>query len=88
VSAELLLTSRIVEADEARRIGLLNDLLPADGFPDQLRRWCEQITRNPPQAVFAAKQAVLEGFAVTRDEALTIATAVRSAAPAAFASTR
>ena len=37
VTAELLLTGRIVESDEARRIGLLNDVLSTERFPDHAR---------------------------------------------------
>jgi enoyl-CoA hydratase/carnithine racemase len=80
VSAELLLTSRLVEADEAQRIGLLNDVLPAETFHDHVRQWCERIARNPPAVVFPAKRAVLDARSVTRDEALTIANSVASLA--------
>jgi enoyl-CoA hydratase len=78
IGAELLLTDRIVEADEARRLGLLNDVLPAEGFPDHVHDWCERITRNPPATVFAAKRAVVDGFCVNRDEALTLGHAISS----------
>jgi enoyl-CoA hydratase len=72
VSAELLLTGRIVEPDEARRIGLLNDVLSTERFLDHVQEWCERITSNPAATVFAAKRSVVDGFGITRDEALTI----------------
>ena len=77
-SAELLLTGRIVEADEARRIGLLNDVLPADKFQDHVRHWCERMTRNSPATVFTAKRVVIDGLCVTRDDVLTMGNSLRS----------
>lgn len=76
VGAELCLTGRIVKADEAQRIGLLNAVLPTDGFLDHVRRWCGRITRNPPAAVFAAKRAVVDGLRVPLDEGLRVEAAV------------
>jgi enoyl-CoA hydratase len=61
--AELVLTGRIVEAEEAERIGLLNAVLPTDGFRDAAAAWCQTVARHSPAAVFAAKRAVVEGYA-------------------------
>ena len=47
VGAELCITGRVVHADEALRVGLLNAVLPTEGFLDHALRWCGQITRNP-----------------------------------------
>jgi enoyl-CoA hydratase len=77
VSAELLLSGRVVEADEARRIGLLNDVVSGAGFGDQVRQWCERITRNSAETVFTAKRAVVDAFGVTGDEVATIAASMR-----------
>ena len=60
--AELCLSGRIVRADEAERIGLLNAVLPAQGFRAAAIAWCQQISRHPGPAVFAAKRAVVEGL--------------------------
>jgi enoyl-CoA hydratase len=62
IGAELCLTGRIVGAEEAQRIGLLNAVLPADGFVEAALAWCTEISRHPPAAVFAAKRAVVEGL--------------------------
>lgn len=77
VTAELLLTGRIVESEEARRLGLLNDVVSTERFPDHVGEWCERITVNPAATVFAAKRAVVDGSSVTRDEALTIGNPIR-----------
>jgi len=60
--AELVLTGRVVGAEEAERIGLLNAVLPSDGFRDAAIDWCQAVARHSPAAVFAAKRAVVEGF--------------------------
>lgn len=77
VSTELLLTGQTVQADEAQRIGLLNDVLPVEGFANHVRQWCERITRNPPAKVFDAKRAIVDGLWVTHDEVLTIENSMR-----------
>lgn len=62
IGAELCLSGRIIQADEAKRIGLLNEVLPTDGFRQHAIDWCKRITRHPAHAVFAAKKAVVEGL--------------------------
>jgi len=70
VGAELCTTGRIIQADEALRIGLLNAVLPSDGFVDAAVEWCERIARNPASAVFAAKRAVMEGLRLPLEDGL------------------
>ena len=72
VGAELVLSGRIVQADEALRIGLLNAVLPTAGFVDAVVDWCGRFTRNPNPALFAAKQAVVQGMKGTLQEGLAI----------------
>ena len=70
VGAELCLSGRVVQADEAHRIGLVNAVLPAAGFRDAAIDWCQAIARHSQAAVFAAKRAVVDGFRLPLDEAL------------------
>lgn len=69
---ELCATGRRVLADEALRIGLLNAVLPAEGFVDHALTWCAKITRHPASSVIAAKRAVVEGMALPLDEGLAL----------------
>jgi enoyl-CoA hydratase/carnithine racemase len=62
VGAELCLSGRAIQSDEALRIGLLNAVLPDAGFVEAALDWCGRIARNPAPAVFAAKRAVVEGL--------------------------
>lgn len=69
-AAELILTGRIVHAEEAAAMGLLNTVLPAEGFVDAAVEWCERIGRHPAAAISSAKRAVFEGSALPLDEGL------------------
>lgn len=70
IGAELCLSGRVVDAAEAKRIGLLNEVLPTDGFVQHAIGWCERIARHPAPAVFAAKKAVVEGLRLPLDQGL------------------
>jgi len=70
IGAELCLSGRIVDAGEARRIGLLNAVLPTEGFRAAAIDWCRQISRHAGPAVFAAKRAVVEGLRGSLDDGL------------------
>jgi enoyl-CoA hydratase/carnithine racemase len=69
-AAELVLSGRVVRADEAVAIGLANAVLPDDGFVDAAVAWAEPIAAKPLSALAAAKQAMLEGASLPLDEAL------------------
>lgn len=75
IGAELCLSGRIVGAEEAVRIGLLNAVLgDTDTDPAAFRtaavEWCGRIARHAPGAVFAAKRAVVDGLRLPLDEGL------------------
>ena len=59
---ELIFTGRFVEADEALRIGLANEVVaPADVYPTAVRR-AEELAHGPTVALMAAKQAIDGGM--------------------------
>ena len=70
VGAELCLSGRVIDAAEAQRIGLLNAVLPTEGFVAAAVDWCERMARHPGPALFAAKRAVVDGLRVPLDEGL------------------
>lgn len=72
IGAELCLSGRIVDAEEAKRIGLVNDVLPTEGFVAAARAWCGRIAGHAPGAVFATKRAVVEGLALPLAEGLAL----------------
>jgi enoyl-CoA hydratase/carnithine racemase len=69
-AAELILSGRVVDADEARAIGLVEACLPDDGFVDRVVEWLEPVATRPRQALAAAKRAVVEGLRLPFDEGL------------------
>ena len=60
---ELLLTAETIDADEAARIGLINEVVPADEVMDRAITTAEMIAANSPKAVQAVKRFVSTGFA-------------------------
>ncbi len=55
---ELILAARRVPAEEALRIGLVNDIAPPDQLDERAAQLADAIARNGPLAVRAAKQAI------------------------------
>ncbi len=52
---ELMLTGRIIDADEAYRIGLVHQVVPADGLVPAARAVAETIAANNPYGVWQTK---------------------------------
>jgi enoyl-CoA hydratase/carnithine racemase len=52
---ELLYTGRVVEAEEAYRLGLLNHLVPADKLMDKAMELAQTIAANHPRSVQGVK---------------------------------
>jgi hypothetical protein len=60
---ELVLTARPVVADEAAAIGLLEVVLPDDGFLESAIDWARSIALHQRSALVAAKRAIHDGLA-------------------------
>jgi enoyl-CoA hydratase len=67
---ELLLTGRIVDAEEAFRIGLVNRLVPADRLLAESEGLLRAILENGPLAVRACLELVDAGLDIGVDAAL------------------
>ncbi len=61
-AAELILSGRVVHAQECVDIGLANTMLPDEGFVDHVVEWLQPIARQPRSALAAAKRAMVEGL--------------------------
>jgi enoyl-CoA hydratase/carnithine racemase len=59
----LLLTAEIIDAEEAARIGLVNEVVPPDAVLPRSLEVAERIAANSPRAVQAVKQFVSSGIA-------------------------
>ena len=61
IAKELLFTARVVEAEEALRIGLLNHLVPSEELEAKTMEIAGMIANNNPASVKGVKQLLLEG---------------------------
>lgn len=60
IAKELLFTGRIVEAEEAYRIGLLNHLVPSDQLRDKTMETAATIAKNRHESIIGIKQLLLQ----------------------------
>lgn len=70
VAKELLYTGRIIDADEAYRIGLVNKIVEPEKLMEEARAMASQIAANAPIAVKLCKTAVNRGMQIDIDTAL------------------
>jgi enoyl-CoA hydratase/carnithine racemase len=75
-AAELLLTGKLIDAQEAYRIGLVNQVVPQAEVLSKAKEWAEAIGKAAPLAVRAAKEAMLRGSAMTIEEGLRLENAL------------
>lgn len=61
-AAELIFTGRMVEAQEALSIGILNRLAPHDRLREETMELAQQIANGPPLALRWSKVSMYEGF--------------------------
>jgi enoyl-CoA hydratase len=61
---DLIFTGRMVRAEEALAIGLVDEVVPADEVYATARRWAEQFASGPAVALAAAKKAIDGGLDV------------------------
>ncbi|GAB3704479.1 enoyl-CoA hydratase/isomerase family protein [Mariniluteicoccus flavus] len=59
---EILFTGRLVEADEAYRIGMVDQVVPADQVQDAALAWAKQFVGGPARAIAACKELVDTGL--------------------------
>jgi enoyl-CoA hydratase len=69
---DLCFTGRFVGADEALRIGLVDEVVPAEQVYDAARAWAQQFVTGPTYALRAAKEAIDQGLSVDLDTGLAI----------------
>jgi enoyl-CoA hydratase len=63
-AAELILMGKIIDAEEAYRIGLVNKVIPADRLMGECREWAETLCEKSPIAMKYALRAINEGLEV------------------------
>lgn len=67
---EMILLGRKINAQEALRLGLVNEVFPLSDLMSSAYDLAEELCRNAPLAVQAAKEAVLRGLNLPLEEGL------------------
>jgi cyclohexa-1,5-dienecarbonyl-CoA hydratase len=68
---ELLLTGDVIEAAEAKAMGLINRVIPAQGFREKTEEFIGKLTSLSGAALRMTKRAVDRGLSANVDEGLT-----------------
>lgn len=76
MALDLITTGRKIQAEEALRIGLVNQVMPLDALEGYIETLSEQLKGNAPGAVRHAKQAVHDGMDQDLDSALALETSL------------
>ena len=72
IAKELIYTGRIIKADEALRIGLVNKVVALEELMDEAMKMAKMIVANAPIAVKLCKDAINRGTQTNIDEAILI----------------
>ena len=72
MAKQLIYTARNIKADQAKTIGLVNDVYPQEELLDQAKKLASIIAANAPIAVRNCKKAINDGLDATMDEAIVI----------------
>ena len=67
---QLILTGELISAEEARRIGLVNQVVPAEGLQAAAEQWVEAILTCAPLSLQAGKEAAVQGLELPLWEAV------------------
>ena len=60
-AAELIYTGRIIDSNEAERLGLVNRVVPAEKLMEETMALAGQLAMGPTRAIGLAKRALLRG---------------------------
>jgi len=69
---ELIITGRVIDADEALRIGLVNEVVPSGTCVERALELAREIATLPQPALRTDKEAAIRGFGRPLDEGLAI----------------
>jgi enoyl-CoA hydratase len=69
---DLILTGRMIDAQEALGMGLLTEVVPAGAHLERALALAEGLARFPQQTMLADRRAAIEGLGMTLDEGLAL----------------
>jgi enoyl-CoA hydratase len=65
LAMEMVLTGRMITAQEAHAAGLINRVVPVEFYLDEAMKLAREVAARPPVAVRLAKESVLKSFDTT-----------------------
>jgi enoyl-CoA hydratase/carnithine racemase len=68
----MLMTGRLVPADEGRRLGFVNEVVPAAQLMAAAERWASEMLECSPLLLQITKESAQAGFGVPVDEAIAL----------------
>jgi len=66
----MMLTGRHITANEARALGVVNDVVPRSELMTVAEKWAAEILECAPLSVRATKQCAMDGFGLPLREAM------------------
>ncbi len=72
IAKQLIYTARNIKAEQAKAIGLVNDVYPQEELLDQAKKLASIIAANAPIAVRNCKKAINDGLDAKMDDAIVI----------------
>jgi methylglutaconyl-CoA hydratase len=73
IARDLLLSGRLFDASEARRLGLVNEVVPRERLLDRARELAGQLLENSPSSVEHTKKLINGYIAPSLDQQLATA---------------
>ena len=70
IAMEMILNNRALTAQEAYQFGLVNRVVPVDGYLNEVLKLAEEIASRAPLAVRAAKKMINQAYELTLAEGL------------------
>ena len=72
MAKQMIFTGQAIKADEALRIGLVNEVIPQNELLDKAKKLAENIGKNIGHAVKNSKKAINDGLQVNMDKAIVV----------------
>ena len=69
-AAELYYRARTIDAEESLKLGLVNEVVPADSLMDTSMTWAQEVADNAPMAVQTTKRMMRMGLEESYDTAV------------------
>ena len=77
-ATELVFSGKPISAQEAYRIGLVNEVVPKMELMARAQKWAEDLCQVSPLGIRAAKEAMIRGYSLPLDEGLKLESALFS----------